>query len=110
MFELITISSIGIGVGLGCIATKLKQKFDEKQSLINVSRKNLADAEKELFDLRKEILELKNLRKNAESNNKKMFNLLNEVADRAVQCPLGSEKIVLQKIIDLTRTYQTPIR
>ena len=110
MFELITISSIVIGAGLGCIVSNLKQKHDEKQSLINTSRKNLADAEKELFDLRKENLELRALRKQAESNNKKMFNLLNEVADRAVQCPLGSERIVLQKIIDLTRTYQTPIR
>lgn len=76
----------------------------EMQSLIDVSRKNLANAEEEIWELRKENLELRKLRRQAEHNctlalkqNTVMSQLLNEVADRAVQCPLESEKIVIQK-------------
>lgn len=86
---------------------ELMNRNTEQQSLLDERAKALKEAQdrvEKLTEGRKidqhnnEIL----LKKNNE-----MFNLLNDIADRTVQCPLGSEKIVLDKIRDLARPYQT---
>lgn len=69
---------------------------------------------RQVRDLSFENKQLKDLRKQEVHNNTilvkenmKLQDLLKDVADRTIACPLNSEKIVLNKIKELTRNYQT---
>lgn len=69
---------------------------------------------RQVRDLSFENEQLKNLRKQEVHNNTilvkenmKLQDLLKDVADRTIACPVDSEKIVLNKIKELTRNYQT---
>ena len=69
---------------------------------------------RQVRDLSFENKQLKDLRKQEVHNNTilvkenmKLQDLLKDVADRTIACPVDSEKIVLNKIKELTRNYQT---
>lgn len=69
---------------------------------------------RQVRDLSFENKQLKDLRKQEVHNNTilvkenmKLQDLLKDVADRTVDCPLDSEKIVLNKIKELVRDYQS---
>lgn len=81
---------------------------------IDELEKRKIELARQVRDLSKENKELKTLRRQAVHNNtilvdenRELIQLLTEIADRAFCCPLDSEKIVLNKIKDLTRNYQT---
>ena len=85
----------------------LETKIDESNS------RNVELA-RQVRDLSFENEQLKNLRKQEVHNNTilvkenmKLQDLLKDVADRTIACPVDSEKIVLNKIKELTRNYQT---
>ncbi len=78
---------------------------------LNSRNVNLA---RQLRDLSFENKQLKDLRKLDVHNNTiltkentKLQKLLKDVADRTVACPVGSEKIVLNKIKELVHDYQS---
>lgn len=69
---------------------------------------------RQVRDLSFENEQLKNLRKQEVHNNTilvkenmKLQDLLKDVADRTIACPVNSEKIVLNKIKELVRDYQS---
>lgn len=85
----------------------LETKIDESNS------RNVELA-RQVRDLSFENEQLKNLRKQEVHNNTilvkenmKLQDLLKDVADRTIACPVGSEKIVLNKIKELVRDYQS---
>ena len=85
----------------------LETKIDESNS------RNVELA-RQVRDLSFENKQLKELRKQEVHNNTilvkenmKLQDLLKDVADRTIACPVDSEKIVLNKIKELTRNYQT---
>ena len=85
----------------------LETKIDESNS------RNVELA-RQVRDLSFENKQLKELRKQEVHNNTilvkenmKLQDLLKDVADRTIACPVGSEKVVLNKINELTRNYQT---
>lgn len=85
----------------------LETKIDESNS------RNVELA-RQVRDLNFENKQLKDLRKQEVHNNTilvkenmKLQDLLKDVADRTIACPIDSEKIVLYKIKELTRNYQT---
>ena len=85
----------------------LETKIDESNS------RNVVLA-KQVRDLSFENKQLKDLRKQEVHNNTilvkenmKLQDLLKDVADRTVACPVGSEKIVLNKIKELVHDYQS---
>ena len=84
-----------------------KTKIDD----LNSRNVNLA---RQLRDLSFENKQLKDLRKVDVHNNTiltkentKLQKLLKDVADRTIACPVDSEKIVLSKIKELVRDYQS---
>lgn len=84
-----------------------KTKIDD----LNSRNVNLA---RQLRDLSFENKQLKDLRKLDVHNNTiltkentKLQKLLKDVADRTIACPVDSEKIVLNKIKELVRDYQS---
>lgn len=86
---------------------KFNKKKVEQESLLRARTRALRNAEDEIENLR-------HLRLQDEHNsiviikeNSKMHELLRDIADRTVTCPLGSEKIVLDKIKELAREYQS---
>ena len=79
----------------------------EQEGLLKARAKALRDAENKIEDLKHLRLQDQNNNITILNENVKLQNLLTEIADRAVTCPLGSEKIVLAKIKDLTRDYQS---
>ena len=91
---------LGVVVGMFLMSCLSINTINEKQSLINARTKKLEDAEDEVACL---VEENKTLYK----ENKKQRELLTEVADRVFCCPLDSEKIVLNKIKELVRDYQS---
>ncbi len=85
----------------------LETKIDESNS------RNVELA-RQVRNLSFENEQLKNLRKQEVHNNTilvkenmKLQDLLKDVADRTIACPLDSEKIVLNKIKELVRDYQS---
>lgn len=85
----------------------LETKIDESNS------RNVELA-RQVRDLNFENKQLKDLRKQEVHNNTilvkenmKLQDLLKDVADRTIACPLNSEKIVLSKIKELVRDYQS---
>lgn len=84
-----------------------KTKIDD----LNSRNVNLA---RQLRDLSFENKQLKDLRKLDVHNNTiltkentKLQKLLKDVADRTIACPVDSEKVVLNKIKELVRDYQS---
>lgn len=85
----------------------LETKIDESNS------RNVELA-RQVRDLSFENEQLKNLRKQEVHNNTiltkentKLQKLLKDVADRTAACPVDGEKIVLNKIKELVRDYQS---
>jgi len=87
--------------------------FGSNREYDKLSARNVELA-RQVRDLSNENKELKTLRRQAIHNNtilvnknRELIQLLTEVADRAFCCPLDSEKIVLDKIKELVRDYQS---
>lgn len=88
-----------------------KETLETKIDDLNSRNVNLA---RQLRDLSFENKQLKDLRKQEVHNNTilvkentKLQKLLKDVADRTIACPVDSEKIVLNKIKELVRDYQS---
>lgn len=87
--------------------------FGSNREYDKLSARNVELA-RQVRELSNENKELKILRRQALHNNTILINknkgsiqLLTEIADRAFCCPLDSEKIVLNKIKELVRDYQS---
>lgn len=83
-------------------------------SKIDELERRSVELARQVKELSQDNKELKELRKQESHNNTILLNknkdltmLLNEIADRAFSCPLDSEKIVLNKIKELVRDYQS---
>ena len=85
----------------------LETKIDESNSRnVELARqvRDLSFENKQLKDLRKQEVHNNTI---LVKENMKLQDLLKDVADRTIACPMDSEKIVLNKIKELTRNYQT---
>nr|DAF14843.1 MAG TPA: cell division protein [Caudoviricetes sp.] len=85
----------------------LETKIDESNSRnVELARqvRDLSFENKQLKDLRKQEVHNNTI---LVKENMKLQDLLKDVADRTIACPVDSEKIVLNKIKELTRNYQT---
>lgn len=90
--------------------------YYKETTVIEIDESNSRNVElaRQVRDLSFENKQLKDLRKQEVHNNTilvkenmKLQDLLKDVADRTVDCPLDSEKIVLNKIKELVRDYQS---
>lgn len=90
--------------------------YYKETTAIEIDESNSRNVElaRQVRDLSFENKQLKDLRKQEVHNNTilvkentKLQKLLKDVADRTIACPVDSEKIVLNKIKELTRNYQT---
>lgn len=86
---------------------KFNKKRVEQESLLKARTRALRNAEDEIENLRHLRLQDEHNSTIIIKENSKMHELLRDIADRAVTCPLGSEKIVLNKIKELARDYQS---
>ena len=84
------------------------------QTEIDESNSRNVELARQVRDLNFENKQLKELRKQEVHNNTilvkenmKLQDLLKDVADRTIACPMDSEKIVLNKIKELVRDYQS---
>lgn len=84
------------------------------QTEIDESNSRNVELARQIRDLSFENKQLKDLRKQEVHNNTilvkenmKPQDLLKDVADRTIACPVDSEKIVLNKIKELVRDYQS---
>lgn len=85
----------------------LETKIDESNSRnVELARqvRNLSFENKQLKDLRKQEVHDNTI---LTKENTKLQKLLRDVADRTIACPVDSEKIVLNKIKELVRDYQS---
>lgn len=85
----------------------LETKIDESNSRNVVLARQVRDLSfenKQLKDLRKQDVHNNTILK---KENTKLQKLLKDVADRTIACPVDSEKIVLNKIKELVRDYQS---
>lgn len=90
--------------------------YYKETTAIEIDESNSRNVElaRQVRDLSFENKQLKDLRKVDVHNNTiltkentKLQKLLKDVADRTIACPLDSEKIVLNKIKELVRDYQS---
>lgn len=90
--------------------------YYKETTAIEIDKSNSRNVElaRQVRDLSFENEQLKNLRKQEVHNNTilvkenmKLQDLLKDVADRTIACQLNSEKIVLNKIKELVRDYQS---
>lgn len=90
--------------------------YYKETTAIEIDKSNSRNVElaRQVRDLSFENEQLKDLRKQEVHDNTilvkentKLQKLLKDVADRTIACPVDSEKIVLNKIKELTRNYQT---
>ena len=84
------------------------------ETIIDESNSRNVELARQVRDLSFGNKQLKELRKQEVHNNTilikenmKLQDLLKDVADRTVACPVDSEKIVLNKIKELVRDYQS---
>lgn len=77
-----------------------ERKIANQQAMIKNRDKLIADLQARI-DMQKRTIQT------LSSRNDRQAELLTEIADRSVCCPLDNEKIVLNKIKDLTRDYQS---
>lgn len=82
------------------LMTKKDRKIANQKAMISNRDRLIGDIEEQAKALYEE-------NKNLRFENEELVELLNEIADRAFTCPLDSEKIVLDKIKELARPYQT---
>lgn len=85
----------------------LETKIDESNSRNVVLARQVRDLSfenKQLKDLRKQDVHNNTI---LTKENTKLQKLLKDVADRTIACPVDSEKIVLNKIKELVRDYQS---
>ncbi len=78
-----------------------KDKKISNQKVMIINRDELIE------DLEEEAKALHEENKDLRFDNEEFRELLTEIADRAFSCPLDSEKIVLNKIKELVRDYQS---
>ena len=69
--------------------------------------KRSTELARQVRDLNLENASIKEENKDLRFEKEESINLLQEIADRAFTCPLDSEKIVLDKIKELVRDYQS---
>ena len=90
--------------------------YYKETTAIEIDESNSRNVElvRQVRDLSFENKQLKDLRKLDVHNNTiltkentKLQKLLKDVADRTIACPVDSEKIVLNKIKELVRDYQS---
>ena len=84
-----------------------KREYDRvNQRNVELARivKQLEEDNKELRAIRKQDVHNNSI---IVEKNRELLKIITEVADRAVQCPLDSEKIVMAKIRELTHDYQS---
>ena len=84
--------------------------FGSNRSMLNkIDRleKRSTELARQVRDLNLENASIKEDNKDLRFENEESINLLQEIADRAFTCPLDSEKIVLNKIKELVRDYQS---
>lgn len=79
---------------------KKDRKIANQKAMINNRDKMIERLCNEKHELQEENRDLR-------FENEEQKDLIAEIFDRAVKCPLGSEKIVLGKIKELTRDYQS---
>lgn len=85
----------------------LETKIDESNSRnVELARqvRDLSFENKQLKDLRKQEVHNNTI---LVKENMKLQDLLKDVANRTIACPVDSEKIVLNKIKELVRDYQS---
>ncbi len=85
----------------------LETKIDESNSRnVELARqvRDLSFENKQLKDLRKQEVHNNTI---LVKENMKLQDLLKDVADRTIACPVDSEKVVLNKIKELVRDYQS---
>ena len=80
--------------------TKKDRKIANQKAMISNRDRLIGDMEEQAKVLHKENKEVR-------FENEELIELLTEIADRAFSCPLDSEKIVLDKIKELARDYQS---
>ena len=84
--------------------------FGSNRTMLNkIDRleKRSTELARQVRDLNLENASIKEENKDLRFENEESINLLQEIADRAFTCPLDSEKIVLDKIKELVRDYQS---
>ena len=94
-------------LGFICYKETLQTEIDESNSRNVVLARQVRDLSfenKQLKDLRKQEVHKKTI---LVKENMKLQDLLKDVADRTIDCPVDSEKIVLNKIKELVRDYQS---
>lgn len=90
---------------IACILIiKAKNETEKADKHYNKTLDNLSTELKEVKELRKQEIHNNTV---ILKENTKITELLKEVADLSVSCPLDSEKLILGKIIELTRDYQS---
>lgn len=85
----------------------LETKIDESNSRnVELARqvRDLSFENKQLKDLRKQEVHNNTI---LVKENMKLQDLLKDVADRTIACPVDNEKVVLNKIKELVRDYQS---
>lgn len=80
--------------------TKKDRKIANQKAMIINRDRLIGDMEEQAKTLHEENKDLR-------FENEELRELLAEIADRAFSCPLDSEKIVLNKIKELARDYQS---
>ena len=98
---------IGLIIGMFIIALISVDTINESESLVRASRKSLKESEDKVEDLNEENKYLHEENKDLRFENEELRELLTEIADRSITRPLDSEKIVLDKIKELVRDYQS---
>lgn len=79
----------------------------EKVNKIDKLEKRSVELARQIRDLNQENEYLYEENRDLRFENEELRNLLTEIADRSVTYPLDSEKIVLNKIKELVREYQS---
>ena len=82
----------------------IKTKKDRRISNLN---KMIENRDETIDKLRKDKDYLRQKNKDLRFEQEETKELLSDILDRAVTCPLGNEKIALDKIKELVRDYQS---
>ena len=80
--------------------TRKDRKIANQKAMISNRDRLIGDMEEQAKALHEENKDLR-------FENEELRELLTEIADRTIICPLDSEKIVLNKIKELVRDYQS---
>ncbi len=83
------------------------RKRKELQRLIDTSRKSLAEAEERVCKISEELKIARHNNVNLISKNRKQNKLIEEIIKLATSNTYDNEKVILDKIRDLVRDYQS---